>query len=170
MFQDGARFGRINPTRSCWAPPGVRPSVPFQIVREYTHAYAAVSPGDGVLDSLILPQVNAEAMFLDEVAIRHADDFVLMVMDKAGWHTANDLRVPENLRPVFLPPYSPEPNPVEHIWDEIREKWFSNRVFRSIDAVEYRLVDALSTLENQPKRVAGLTGFDWIISLSLTAN
>jgi transposase len=124
------------------------------------------------LDSLILPQVNADAMsmFLDEVAIRHADDFVLMVMDKAGWHKANDLRVPENVRPTFLPPYSPELNPVEHIWDEVREKWFSNRVFRCIDAVEYLLVDALSTLENQPTRVAGLTGFDWIISLILNAN
>ena len=63
------------------------------MVREYTYAYAAVSPADGVLDSLVLPVVNADAMslFLSEVSQRHPKDFILMVMDKAGWHQAKDL-------------------------------------------------------------------------------
>ena len=108
------------------------------MVREYTYAYAAVSPADGVLDSLILPTVNAQAMslFLHEVSQRHPDDFILMVMDKAGWHVANDLVIPENMRLIFLPPYSPELNPVEHLWDEIREKWFPNKVFNSLKEVQ----------------------------------
>jgi len=62
MFQDERRFGRINESRRCWAPRGSRPDVPVQIVREYTYAYVAVSLHDGVMDSLILPEVNAEAM------------------------------------------------------------------------------------------------------------
>ncbi len=62
MFQDEGRFGRINDPRRCWAPDGIRPDVPAQFVREYTYVYAAVSPDDGTLDSLILPEVNAEAM------------------------------------------------------------------------------------------------------------
>ena len=113
MFQDEARFGRINSPHNCWAPPGVRPSVPCHMVREYTYAYAAVSPADGVLDSLVLPVVNAHAMslFLSEVSQRHPNDFILMVMDKAGWHQAKDLKVPKNMRIIFLPPYSPELNP-----------------------------------------------------------
>lgn len=124
MFQDEARFGRINSPGNCWAPPGVQPSVPCQMVREYTYACAAVSPSDGVLYSLVLPVVNAHAMslFLAEVSERHPDDFILMGMDKAGWHKANDLKIPENMRVIFLPPYSPELNPVEHLWEEIREK------------------------------------------------
>jgi hypothetical protein len=67
MFEDEARFGRSSEPQYCWAPAGVRPTVPAQIVREY--AYAAVSPHDGVLDTLVLPKVNTEAMglFLDEV-------------------------------------------------------------------------------------------------------
>ena len=69
----------------------------------------AVSPHDGVMDSLILPEVNAEAMsiFLVEVALRHPDEFILMVMDQAGWHKAKDLVIPENIRLIWQPPYSP---------------------------------------------------------------
>jgi transposase len=141
------------------------------MVREYTYAYAAVSPADGVLDSLVLPVVNADAMslFLAEVSQRHPDDFILMVMDKAGWHQAKDLKVPNNMRIIFLPPYSPELNPVEHLWEEIREKWFPNRVFESLDAVESVLVDALHSLEQSPEKVASITGFDWINNLILKA-
>jgi len=141
------------------------------MVREYTYAYAAVSPADGVSDSLVLPVVNADAMslFLAEVSQRHPDDFILMVMDKAGWHQAKDLKVPKNMRIIFLPPYSPELNPVEHLGEEIREKWFPNRVFKSLDAVESVLVEALHSLEQSPEKVASITGFDWINNLILKA-
>jgi transposase len=62
-----------------------------------------------------------------------------------------------------LPPYSPELNPVEHLWEEIREKWFGNVVFSSLDAVENRLVESLRELESAPERVQSLGGFDWIL-------
>jgi transposase len=142
------------------------------MVREYTYAYAAVSPADRVPDSLVLPVVNADAMslFLSEVSSRHPDDFIVMVMDKAGWRQAKDLKVPGNMRIIFLPPYSPELNPVERLWEEIREKWFPNRVFKSLDAVESVLVDALHSLEQSPEKVASITGFNWINNLSLKAS
>lgn len=172
MFQDEGRFGRINNPRDCWAPAGIRPLVPFHLVREYTYVYAAVSPEDGELDSLVLPVVNTAAMslFLKEVSDRHPNEFILMVMDKAGWHQASDLQIPENMRLTFLPPYSPELNPVEHIWEEIREKWFTNNVFKTLDAVEDVLVEALVTLENDRKRVSGIVGFNWINRIILNAN
>ena len=166
MFQDEARFGRINDPRRCWAPKGVRPEVGRQIVGEYTYAFGAVSPHDGTLDSLVLPMVTAEAMsiFLGEVAQRHPEEFILMFLDGAGWHRANELAVPKNMRLEALPPYSPQLNPVEHIWDEIREKWFANEVFNSLGAVEDRLVEALVALENDRELVASTTGCDWIIN------
>ena len=73
MFEDEARFGRINDPRRCWAPRGIRPIVGRRIVREYTYACAVVSPHNGILDSLVLPTVAAETMsfFLTEVARRH---------------------------------------------------------------------------------------------------
>jgi transposase len=141
---------------------GVRPEVPVQIVREYTYLFGATSPHDGVLDTLIRPEVNAEAMslFLAEVAERHPRDFILMVLDGAGWHRARELTVPPHMRLLFLPPYSPELNPMEHLWEEIREKWFPNLVFQSLEAVEDRLVDAVLYLENHRHLVASITGFD----------
>ena len=172
MFQDEARFGRINDPRRCWAPPGVRPEVGMQIVREYTYAFGAVSPHDGVMVSLILPVVTAEAMsiFLAEVAQRHPEDSILMVLDGAGWHRASTLVVPENMRLLPLPPYSPQLNPTEHIWDEVREKWFANTVFDALDGVEDRLEESLVYLEQNKSLIASITGFDWIISIPLIAN
>jgi transposase len=170
MFQDEARFGRMQDPRRAWAPPGVRPLVPTEIVREYGYAYAAVSPHDGVLDSLVLPDVNAERMslFLAEVARRHEDEFILMVLDGAGWHTAHELIVPEHMRLYPLPARSPELNPVEHVWDEWREKWLCNRFFDCQEAVDAQVARGLTELEGDPVRVASLAGFAWITTISLT--
>jgi transposase-like protein len=172
MFEDEARFGRISDPRRCWAPPGVRPEVRTQFIREYEYAFAAVSPQDGLLDTLVLPTVNTEAMgiFLAEVSQRHADEFIVMVLDGAGWHRAKRLPVPANIRLISLPPWSPQLNPVEHVWDEVREKWFANRVFVSLNAVEEQLLTALKTLEADSPRVASLTGFDWIKTTPLNAH
>lgn len=166
MFQDEARFGRLSNPRRCWAPPGIRPNVPSQFIRDYTYAFAAVSPKDGVMDSLILPEVNSETMclFLDEVAGRHPDEFILMFMDRAGWHVSDGLKVPPNISILFLPPYSPKLNPAESLWDEIREKDFPNLVFKSLTGVEDTLEHSLAGLENDQIRVASLCGYSWIIN------
>jgi len=75
---------------------------------------------DGRFDSLMLPYVNAECrqVFLDEVAQRYPNDNIVMILDGAEWHKRLSFALPENLKLHFLPPYSPELNPVEHLWDE----------------------------------------------------
>lgn len=150
----------------------MRPIVGARLERKYLYAFAAVSPHDGVMDSLVLPWVNAETMslFLAEVAQRHADEFVLMVMDQAGWHLAGELCVPSNMRLLFLPPYSPELNPAEHLWKSLREDCFANHVFTSLDAVETVLATGLAALEDDVVRTRSMTGFKWIASISLNAN
>ena len=165
-FQDEARFGRINAPRSCWVK-GERPVVYCQIVREYTYAYASVCPFDGTLDSLILPWAFATAMniFLAEVSKRHSDKFILMFLDQAGWHKAQDLEIPSNIRLVSIPAYSPELNPTEHIWDELREKFFHNIAFDSIGAVEDRLEEGLHDLEKDRELIQSTTGFNWIVTI-----
>ncbi len=171
MFQDEGRFGRINNPRRCWAPEGFHPSVPAQLVREFTYVFATVSPCDGVMDSLILPEVNAQVMsiFLEEVSSRHSSDAIIMFMDRAGWHRSQQLHVPENIVVEWLPPYSPECNRAEHIWENIRENWFRNYVFNGMDAVENTLINALVSLENDKQKVQSLTGFDWIIRNNMNA-
>lgn len=172
MFQDEGRFGLLGSPRRCWAPRGLRPVVGARLERKYIYAFGAVSPHDGVMDSLVLPWVNAEtmSMFLAEVAQRHADEFVLMVMDQAGWHIAGELVVPANMKVVLLPPYSPELNPAEHLWKALREDCFANHVFKGLDAVEEALTEGLVALESDRVRTQSMTGFKWITSISLNAN
>jgi hypothetical protein len=92
-------------------------------VREYTYAYGGACPHDGVLDSLILPTMHSECfdLFAAEISRRHPDELVIMVCDGAGSHTATDLSLPVNVRILTLPPYGPELNPTEGLWDPIRE-------------------------------------------------
>ena len=171
MFQDEGRFGLLGSPRRCWALRGMRPTVGARLVRQFTYAFAAVSPHDGVMDSLILPWVNAQTMslFLDTVAQRHANEFVVMVMDQAGWHIAGELVVPQNMRLLFLPPYSPELNPAEHLWKSLREDCLANTVFADLGAVETALSNGLLSMERDHCRTQKLTGFNWITSISLNA-
>jgi len=166
MFQDEARFGRISDSRHCWCPKPYRPVCQAMVTQEYTYAYAAVSVSDGGLDSLILPHVNTDCMqiFIDEVAARHPTDRIVMVIDGAGWHRSESLILPENLHLLKLPPYAPELNPVEHIWDDLREKSFHNRVFESIDALEDHLSKSLRDMELDNPRVHSIVAWPWIIS------
>jgi transposase len=109
------------------------------------------------------------SMFLDEVAQRHCAEFIVMVMDQAGWHLAGELTVPQNMRLIYLPPYSPELNPAEHLWDSLRERCFANHVFVNLDAVERALTKGLVDLEADRARTRSMTGFKWITSISLNA-
>jgi DDE superfamily endonuclease len=116
MFEDEARFGPMIEPRRSWAPPGVRPLVAARIEREYGYAYAAVSPQDGALISLVLPELNATllSLFLAEVSRRSRDQFLLLVLDGAGGHRAGDRVVPAHVRLPPWPARRPELNPAEH--------------------------------------------------------
>jgi DDE superfamily endonuclease len=169
LLEDEARFGRMSDPRRAGAPPGVRPRVAARIVRQYGYAYAAVSPPDGVVDSLVLPEVNADTMslFLAEVAGRPPRQFIFMVLDGAGWHRAGDLVIAERMRLYPLPARSPELNPTEHRWDEWREKWLAHRMFDCQDAVDGQVQKGWAALEKDRPKVAPLAGFGWIKSISL---
>ena len=126
----------------------------------------AVSVADGDLDTLILPHVNGDCMqlFLDEVAARHPQDRIVRVLDGAGWHQSGSLNLADNLRLLKLPPYSPELNPVEHLWDDLREKSFHHRVFHSIDALETHLAGSLRDRELDHPRVRSIVALPWMIN------
>lgn len=172
MFQDEARFGRISDTRYCWACRPTRPMVKAMLTHQYTYAYGAVSPLDGRFDSLVLPHVNTECMqlFITEIAQRYPDENIVMVIDGAGWHQSKGLKPAENLRLHFLPPYSPELNPQEHIWDELREKYFHNQAFESLDALEEQLLAGLRHLEQTPETVKSISAWEWILNSASNAN
>ena len=166
MFQDEAGFGRINKPKRCWCGDGIRPSVPCHRVREYMYAYGAVSPLDGDMVSLVLPKFNTYCMniFLDAVSKQYPNDYILMVADNAPWHKSNGLVIPENMEIFPLLPYTPELNPIEMIWDEIREKFFKNKLFKTLSAVSDKLCEAIVHLLDNKNIVKSITGWGWIIS------
>ena len=101
--------------------------------------------------------------FAKEVSKRHPDSYILMILDGAACHTTKKISLPENIQLLTLPPYSPDFNPQENIWDEIREKFFKNKVFDSMDAVEDQLIIALNHLDNHPEIVKSISSWKWIM-------
>lgn len=172
LFQDESAFGRISDRRRCWAPMHERPIVGQQVIREFIYAIAAICPENGQITSLVMPWVDTEVMsiFLTHVSIEFKDAYCLMFLDGAGWHTAKGVRVPKNIALSFLPSYSPELNPVEHIWEHLRENYFGNKPFDSLDEVEDALCSALHTIGEDYELVSSLTYFDWLKTITLTSN
>ena len=171
LFQDEARFGRMVRIRRCWSPRPLRPTVDNGYERQFVYVYGAVSPVQGELDWMICREMNTVRMseFLLQVSRAHPGEFMIMIVDGASSHRSKDLAVPDNLRLVALPGYSPELNPQEHVWDELREKEFPNRVFADLESVIAQLQEGLPRLGNHQKALRSLTAWPWIISLILKA-
>jgi transposase len=171
MFQDEARFGRMVRIRRAWAPMPTRPMVCNGYEREFVYVYGAVSPLQGQFDWMITRQMNTANMsaFLAQVSAKHRRDFIVMVVDGASSHVCKDLIVPRNVRLLRLPPYAPELNPQEHVWDELREKEFPNRVFADLQSVLAQLEEGLPRLASDRKALRSLTGWPWIVRLNLNA-
>ena len=171
MFQDEARFGRMAKPKKCWAPKPCRPVMLNGYEREFVYAYGAVSPREGDFDWKMCSQMNTPRMseFLRQVARRYPKEFIVMVVDGASSHRAKELLVPDNIVLLPLPAYSPELNPQEHLWDEIREKEFPNRVFDSLAGVKQQLRSGLRRLKRDGARIKSITHWPWIVTLNLKA-
>jgi hypothetical protein len=169
FFQDEGRFGRINNVSKCWVPNGKRAIVGKQQIREYTYAYSSVCPMTGETFSLVLPWSDTICMneYLKLFSQYYNHYRIVLTMDKAAWHRSKDLKIPENIAPFYLPPYSPELNPAEHLWDYIREqKQFNNHTFDSLNGVSEHLCNALAELSIEKEKVISMTYFNWIKSAS----
>jgi transposase len=110
------------------------------------------------------------SLFLAHTAAAFKDDYCIMFMDGAGWHRAKDLSIPDNIKVEFLPPYSPELNPVEHVWEHVRENHFGNDTFPTLDAVEQRLCSGLRHCMENPEIMKSITCFSWLNTLSMPSN
>lgn len=165
MFQDESRFGRMNDIKRCWSFTGHRPTVAKQMIREYSYIYGAFSPIDGSSDMLILPCMTSEAMniFLKELSQRRPKQFILLICDGASNHNIKSLEVPDNIMIKHMPSYSPQLNPSENIWEEIKEKFFRNKIFSSMKAVIEKMTEAIVRYENAPEIIKSITGWKWII-------
>ena len=109
-------------------------------------------------------------VFLDGLSKRYPNDYILLVADNAAWHKSKGLVIPENIEIFPLLPYTPELNPIEMIWDELREKFFRNELFSTLNDVVDRLCEGLLHLQNHNDIVKSITGWDWIVNSFLQEN
>ena len=165
FFQDEAGFGRINKPKYCWCFAGVRPTTPCHHIREYRYAYGAVEPITGESFFLVLPYCNTNCMnvFLRELSVTYPNDYLLLVLDGAAWHKSNAMKIPHNIEIITLPPYTPEMNPIEQIWKEIRKCGFKNEVFKSLEKVVDRLCETICRLTLDT--VKSITARAWIVEM-----
>ena len=165
MFQDEAGFGRINKPKYCWCEKGIRPSVPCHHIREYRYVYGAVEPLTGEFCFLIMPYCNTVCMnlFLQELSKQFPDDILLLCCDGAAWHKSKTLEIRDNIVLFHIPPYTPEMNPIEQIWKEIRKRGFRNEVFATLEKVVLRLCCTIASLF--PSTISSITCHAWIIKV-----
>ena len=165
MFQDEAGFGRINKPKYCWCEKGIRPSVPCHHIREYRYAYGSVDPVSGDNFFLIMPYCDTACMnvYLRELSKEYPEDKILLCCDGARWHKSRALEVPDNIELFYIPPYTPEMNPIEQIWKELRKAGFRNELFSSLEKVVDRLSEVIQNLSKDTVR--SITGRDWILGM-----
>ena len=163
-FQDEARLGQQGTLTRIWAKRGTRPRAPRDQRYEWAYLFGAACPARSATAALVLPHANAGAMnlHLKEISNRVAPGaHAALILDGAGYHNKAALEVPENITLVPLPPYSPELNPVENIWEYLRGNKLANTVFETYDEIVDRACEAWMFFANDKDRVASITRRDW---------
>ncbi|HKH36352.1 MAG TPA: IS630 family transposase [Rubrobacter sp.] len=163
--EDEARLGLKPVVRRVWAPVGERPVARFERGYKWTYLYGFVRPESGKVFWLILPTVNTELFslalgeFAKEVGAGK-DKRILLVVDKAGWHTGGEMEVPEGIHLEFLPSGSPELMPAERLWPLTNEA-VANGLFEEIEEIEQTLLHRCVELLDQAELIEGLTNYHW---------
>lgn len=165
-FQDEARVGQRGTVTRIWAKKGTRPRTIRQQQYLFAYLFGAVCPNTDQAVGLALPFVNTEAMDLHLETIsdavpqgRHA----VLVADGAAWHTTDKLTCPENISLLPLPPYSPELNPMENLWEHLRQKWLANRCFEGYEAILDACCDAWNAFTDKAGAIKQLCSRSWAV-------
>jgi len=162
---DEHRIGLKPILRRVWAPKGATVKAPVAQRYEWMYVFAFVHPQSGQTSWLLVPTVSVEvfslalAPFAKEVGAG-PDKHIVLVLDRAGWHSSARLTLPEGIHLVFLPPYSPEVQPAERLWPLANEP-LANRVFTSLNELEEVQVERCRWLLAHPQIVQALTCFHW---------
>jgi transposase len=164
-FQDEARVGQQGSLTYIWAPIGSRPRMVRDNRHDSAYLFGAICPNRGVGAAIIMPAVNTEAMneHLNEISTQVATGaHAVLVRDGAGWHqTGGRLRVPDNITLLPLPPYAPELNPMENVWDYLRGNRLSRLVWDTYDAIVTACKVAWDFLINDPDRIRSIGHRHW---------
>src|SRR4051812_49834592 len=160
------RRGQKNPCTRRWARRGTRPRAFADLRTKSAYLFGAICPKRGTGAAVVMPRANTQAMqhHLDEIARNLAPKaHAILVLDQAGWHTTDKLRLPQSLSLLPLPPKSPELNPVENVWQFLRQTKLSNRVFDGYEAIVTADCEAWNSLIPAPARIPSIGTRQWAI-------
>jgi len=162
-FQDETRVGQQGGITRMWAEKGTRPRAIRQQQFEYSYLFGAACPATGKAVGLVLPCVNTEAMKLHIEVIaecvpegRHA----VVIVDGAGWHSP--ALNTDKVTLLKLPPYSPELNPIEQVWQWLKQKWLSNRAYQDYEAIVDACCKAWNQFATNEATVRKLCRREWV--------
>lgn len=163
-WSDEARVGQKTKLTRRWARRGTRPCAPKDQRTKSAWIFGAVCPARGVGAGLVLPRCNTKAMqcLLDEISSQVAPGtHAARILDRAGWHTTSKLENPANITLPPLPPRAPELNPMENIWQFLRDNWLSNRIFYFYDDSLVLCCKAWKRLIDQPWTIMSIGLRKW---------
>ena len=169
---DEHRYGLISTLRKCWTLRGVRPTSPYQTKYQWGYVYGGLEVMTGASEFLYVPSVTLgiTELFLRQVSQSDPDAEHVIVWDGAGFHQKNDLgKLPGNIHLIQLPPYSPELNPIEQLWDQVGVV-YANRVYKTLDAIEHDITEALRPFWEDARNVLRLLGVDNYLLRSANAS
>jgi len=163
-WQDEARIGQKNKITRRWARRGSRPRAPHDQRTKWAYIFGAICPAEGKGAGLVMPWCDTGAMQAHPIeigAMVAAGAHAVVILDQAGWHLSASLAVPDNVTLLSLPPRSPELNPVENVWQFLRDNRLSNRVFSSYDDIVAHCCEAWNELMDQPWRITSIGRREW---------
>jgi hypothetical protein len=163
-FQDEARVGQQGTLTRVWAKRGTRPRAPRDRRYLWAYIFGAVCPARAATAALVLPHADSRALSLHLAEIAKEVDpasHAILVLDGAGYHTAADLKVPDNITLMPLPPYAPELNPVENIWQYLRQNKLSNTIYDDYEAIVDTCCEAWNFFADDLKTVTTVTTRSW---------
>lgn len=158
------RVGQKNPITRRWAKRGTRPSAPKDQRTASAYLFGAICPKLGKGAALVMPRCDTHAMacHLAQISCAVAPGaHAVVLLDQAGWHTTPKLTIPDNITLMPLPPRAPELNPVENLWQFMRDNWLSNRIFQSYDDILDHACHAWQKIEAQPGRIMSIGLRQW---------
>lgn len=165
-FQDETRIGQQGSLSRLWAKRGTRPRVVRQQQFLCQYLFGAVCPETGACAAIIAPCVNSSTMqlHLEEISFHvPAGKHAVLLMDRAGWHTNQCLELPGNISILYFPPYSPELNPQESVWQVIKDQFLKNRVYQSSEEILEAASHAWTQWTQNTLAISSLCSRQWAV-------
>jgi transposase len=163
-FQDEARVGQQGTITRMWAEKGTRPRALRQLQYEYAYIFGATCPERDHAVALVAPDIGTDVMIAHLKEISKSiptGKTAVLILDRASWHTTSKLNIFPNIKLLRLPPASPELNPVEQLWQQIRDNSLANRIYKDYDDIETACCDAWNAYVNRKGAINSLCSREW---------